>query len=796
MLAGMAPAPLLDRAALEMVVRNAVGGRAVTGFEIFAPWAVARVRLDRGEPGTVVVKWLRDHPTGVRVDPAQLLTEQAALAFVGEVCPGVAPRLLGVDPGGSLLVIEDLDPRRPLLDLVMEGDARWPAGLDRFARTLGRLHASTQGKAERYYERRAGLGPVDRDRELLRFCEPRPDLDDLSSRLGAPIDATTGADLERVTDELRSPGPFLAISNGDAGVNNFLIDGGDGRLIDFEFAGYRHCLSDVCCLYVPGPQWMTVGDPLADGTEHAYRSTLASSLPEVEDDALYGRGVAAACLTWALLRLGRLRVLDERGPGHESRTQMVSTLEAAARTAERFACFLALSGWLRTLEDRLRRRWPDADVDLAILPLQPAGVRDRAARATDPARPKLASQPLRGGSMPDLLPAPQNGGTYDDPAEERLYRKQRLAAAFRLFSRFGFDEGVAGHITARDPERHETLLGQPLRHALRPHQGVRPHPGQRHGRGRSRATSRSTRAAFAIHSQVHAARPDVVAAAHAHSVYGKAWSALGRLLEPITQDVCAFYEDHALFDDYTGVVVDIEEGKRIAHALGDNKAVILRNHGLLTVGAQRRRGGLVVHHHGALLPGPAAGLGRRHAGADRPRDGRADPDPGRLATSPAGSASSRSSTASCASSPTCSTDLRRAPALRMLERPAAVEANSPFSGGRRRSAPGCGRPGPRRPAGPACARRLVRQPPRSRPRAAIRSKASASASRVSGLSVSVGSIMSASSTMSGKCDRRRVEALLEEALGDVEGTGRRCRLRRAAAERTTSCMQGRSKGTS
>jgi Ribulose-5-phosphate 4-epimerase and related epimerases and aldolases len=91
-------------------------------------------------------------------------------------------------------------------------------------------------------------------------------------------------------------------------------------------------------------------------------------------------------------------------------------------------------------------------------------------------------------------------------------------------------------------------------------------------------------AAFAIHSQVHQARPDVVAAAHSHSVHGRALSALGQLLEPITQDVCAFYQDHGLFDDYTGVVTDLEEGKRISAALGDHKAVILRNHGLLTVG--------------------------------------------------------------------------------------------------------------------------------------------------------------------------------------------------------------------
>jgi ribulose-5-phosphate 4-epimerase/fuculose-1-phosphate aldolase len=75
-----------------------------------------------------------------------------------------------------------------------------------------------------------------------------------------------------------------------------------------------------------------------------------------------------------------------------------------------------------------------------------------------------------------------------------------------------------------------------------------------------------------------------MAAAHSHSLYGKSFSSLGKLLDPLTQDSCAFYNDHSLFDDYTGVVLDIEEGKRIGAALGENKAVILRNHGLLTVG--------------------------------------------------------------------------------------------------------------------------------------------------------------------------------------------------------------------
>lgn len=173
--------------------------------------------------------------------------------------------------------------------------------------------------------------------------------------------------------------------------------------------------------------------------------------------------------------------------------------------------------------------------------------------------------------------------TFSSVEEERQHRKQRLAAGFRLFSRFGFDEGVAGHITARDPELEDHFwvnpFGMHFSHIRASDLILVNHNGEV-----VEGEYRVNTAAFAIHSQVHAARPDVVAAAHSHSTYGRAWSALGRKLDPITQDVCAFYDDHAVFDDYTGVVLDTEEGKRIAHALGDHKAAILRNHGLLTVG--------------------------------------------------------------------------------------------------------------------------------------------------------------------------------------------------------------------
>ncbi len=178
---------------------------------------------------------------------------------------------------------------------------------------------------------------------------------------------------------------------------------------------------------------------------------------------------------------------------------------------------------------------------------------------------------------------PHTFPTFASPEDERRHRKQRLAAAFRLFGQFGFDEGVAGHITARDPERLDHFWVNPLGMNFKQIR-VQDLILVNHEGEVVEGNWPVNRAAFVIHSQVHAARPDVVAAAHAHSVYGKTWSSLRRPLDPLTQDACAFYGDHALFDDFTGVVLDLEEGKRIAHALGDNKAAILANHGLLTVG--------------------------------------------------------------------------------------------------------------------------------------------------------------------------------------------------------------------
>jgi ribulose-5-phosphate 4-epimerase/fuculose-1-phosphate aldolase len=167
--------------------------------------------------------------------------------------------------------------------------------------------------------------------------------------------------------------------------------------------------------------------------------------------------------------------------------------------------------------------------------------------------------------------------------QERLYRRQRLAATLRIFAELGYDEGAGGHVTARDPAHPERFWVNPFGRAFA-RLRVRDLLLVDHDGTVVAGEGRVNPAGFAIHSQIHAARPEVAAAAHTHSVHGRAFSTLHRRLEPITQDACAFFEDHEVHHEYSGVVLDPDEGKAIAGSLGGGKGLILANHGLLTVG--------------------------------------------------------------------------------------------------------------------------------------------------------------------------------------------------------------------
>ncbi|KAF1962281.1 arad-like aldolase/epimerase [Byssothecium circinans] len=167
--------------------------------------------------------------------------------------------------------------------------------------------------------------------------------------------------------------------------------------------------------------------------------------------------------------------------------------------------------------------------------------------------------------------------------DERLYRKQHLAAVYRVFADRGFDEGVAGHVSVRDPVWTDHFWLNPLSthfSQIRVSDLILVNEAGEVVQGDQPINA----AAFAIHSAIHKARPDVHAACHAHSTYGKAFSAFGRPLSMITQDALRFYKSHGVYTNFGGLVLASEEGTRIAEALGNGKAAILQNHGILTVG--------------------------------------------------------------------------------------------------------------------------------------------------------------------------------------------------------------------
>lgn len=89
---------------------------------------------------------------------------------------------------------------------------------------------------------------------------------------------------------------------------------------------------------------------------------------------------------------------------------------------------------------------------------------------------------------------------------------------------------------------------------------------------------------FRLHAAVHAARPEVNAVCHAHSLYGKAWSSLGRCLDPITQDSAVFFEQQALITTSPRVALTVEQGKDFAAQFGDKRVGIQIGHGLFSTG--------------------------------------------------------------------------------------------------------------------------------------------------------------------------------------------------------------------
>ncbi|MDM0104957.1 class II aldolase/adducin family protein [Variovorax sp. J22R24] len=172
--------------------------------------------------------------------------------------------------------------------------------------------------------------------------------------------------------------------------------------------------------------------------------------------------------------------------------------------------------------------------------------------------------------------------SFDSKGAERTYLLQRLAAACRIFGRRGFSEGLLGHVTMRDPELHDHFWVNPVGVAMtrvKVSDLVQVNPQGKVMRGSGMVNP----VGLLLHTAIHQARPEVMAVCHAHALHASTWSSFERLLDPITQDACIFFENQALILE-PRVVRDAEAAARFAAGFGDKRVAIHGGHGIFSTG--------------------------------------------------------------------------------------------------------------------------------------------------------------------------------------------------------------------
>jgi ribulose-5-phosphate 4-epimerase/fuculose-1-phosphate aldolase len=159
-----------------------------------------------------------------------------------------------------------------------------------------------------------------------------------------------------------------------------------------------------------------------------------------------------------------------------------------------------------------------------------------------------------------------------------------LAAAYRLVAHFRWDDIVFTHISARVPGEGHAFLINPYGMLFDEITASSLVKVDEHGNKLDDSPFPVNPAGFTIHSAVHAGRPDVQCVLHTHTLNGVAVSAQKDGVLPISQQ-SIFVLASLGYHGYEGVALNDDEKPRLVADLGDNNFLMLRNHGLLTVGA-------------------------------------------------------------------------------------------------------------------------------------------------------------------------------------------------------------------
>jgi ribulose-5-phosphate 4-epimerase/fuculose-1-phosphate aldolase len=175
-------------------------------------------------------------------------------------------------------------------------------------------------------------------------------------------------------------------------------------------------------------------------------------------------------------------------------------------------------------------------------------------------------------------------GTPEDTSAEEWAVRVDLAAAYRLVAKFGWDDLIYNHISARVPGRDDHFLINPFGLAFDEVTASSLVKIDHEARIVGPSAHGVNGAGFVIHHAVHQARPELNCVMHLHTEAGMALSMLDCGLLPLSQHAM-FFHNRIGYHAYEGIALNMAEQERLIADLGPHKAMILRNHGTLTAGA-------------------------------------------------------------------------------------------------------------------------------------------------------------------------------------------------------------------
>jgi hypothetical protein len=306
----------------------------------------------------------------------RLFNEWAGLQFLTETCDDAspAPRFYAGDRDRGLFAIEDLGESRRLDQALLGDDPVYAEKmLVAFAATLGRMHAATIGKQAEFERIRNGLGP----RESAQRGDGSERLATLLRNIAqvAGVEPVLGLDeeLRIVTKNLAETVPFFAYLHRDPCPDNCLIAHDGLKLIDYEFGGYGHALSDGIYGRIHFPTCWCVNrlpEHVPLKMENAYRAELIKGCPEAADDERFYRAVVEACAACLINAHNALTLLGDNQWGISTmRQRALLRFDIFWKMSEEYGHLKSVGATVRAIAKKLRAQWP---VEADAMPYYPA----------------------------------------------------------------------------------------------------------------------------------------------------------------------------------------------------------------------------------------------------------------------------------------------------------------------------------------------------------------------------------------------------------------------------------------